>query len=515
MIANPFQGGCLAVLRPLSMSDQLTHPLWEAESLGLPLPASPHAVSVSLPLWEHVIGYEEGDPAVMAKFQAGYPRFFVPLFSQQLFAEAERRFAGQGEGCFVFPSKLAATRCQAFANHREPAHTTRIESLEKYNLWAVVFPEAIRGTVKLYWRFSGETISSRLAETFLQQREIDAAAGAKAKKTIRERLARAADVSPEDIFLFPSGMAAIFTVHRMVNSLYPGKSSVQLDFPYVDVLKVQQEFSGKVHFHPTITKAALEDVCTRAANDELNGVFCEIPSNPLLRGLPLHEIGPVLRQHGVPLIVDDTVATVLNLDALRFADLVTTSLTKSFSGTGDVMAGGITLNPESRHYQAFRAFLEAEMIVNDIFWLEDAIALEINSRDFPKRVRRTSNNAAALADFLKSHSAVDEVYYPSASDPSIAAILRPGAGLGCLLSFTLKNPNDAPKVYDALRVGKGPSLGTNFTLACPYTLLAHYTELEWAASCGVAANLLRISVGLEEIGDLKERFATALDAGER
>jgi cystathionine gamma-synthase len=160
----------------------------------------------------------------------------------------------------------------------------------------------------------------------------------------------------------------------------------------------------------------------------------------------------------------------------------------------------------------FRNFLDAELQENDIFWGEDAIALEANSRDFPKRVRRTSQNAAALVDFLKSHPLVDEVYYPNAAEPSIAAILREGAGLGCLLSFTLKNPADAPKVYDALRVGKGPSLGTNFTLVCPYTLLAHYTELDWAASCGVAANLLRVSVGLEEIGDLKERFAVALNA---
>ena len=53
--------------------------------------------------------------------------------------------------------------------------------------------------------------------------------------------------------------------------------------------------------------------------------------------------------------------------------------------------------------------------------------------------------------------------------------------------------------YDALSLPKGPSLGTNFTLVCPYALLAHYNELSWAESYGVPRNLIRISVGLEDI----------------
>jgi cystathionine gamma-synthase len=71
---------------------------------------------------------------------------------------------------------------------------------------------------------------------------------------------------------------------------------------------------------------------------------------------------------------------------------------------------------------------------------------------------------------------------------------------------------EARRFYDALRVSKGPSLGTNFTLACPYTLLAHYEELDWAESCGVSRNLIRIAVGMEPIEDLLGRFEAALAA---
>ena len=66
--------------------------------------------------------------------------------------------------------------------------------------------------------------------------------------------------------------------------------------------------------------------------------------------------------------------------------------------------------------------------------------------------------------------------------------------------------------YDALPLAKGPSLGTNFTLVCPYTLLAHYEELDWAESCGVPRHLIRVSAGLEPLGDLVARFERALAA---
>ena len=91
--------------------------------------------------------------------------------------------------------------------------------------------------------------------------------------------------------------------------------------------------------------------------------------------------------------------------------------------------------------------------------------------------------------------------------------MRSGAGYGCLLSFELKQGRQqAQVVYDALSVSKGPSLGTNFTLACPYTQLAHYDELAWAERCGVASYLLRVSVGLEDHDELWMRFQRALDS---
>jgi cystathionine gamma-synthase len=63
-----------------------------------------------------------------------------------------------------------------------------------------------------------------------------------------------------------------------------------------------------------------------------------------------------------------------------------------------------------------------------------------------------------------------------------------GSGFGGLFSLTFAGQRTAEAFYDALACATGPSLGTNFTLACPYTILAHYAELDWAAQYGVPAS---------------------------
>lgn len=87
-------------------------PLWREDDLGAPVPDSPDACSMALPLWRHVVGYEEGDPGTLAQLRCGYPRFrFHPVVAE-LITEASRRFAAAGEFAYVFPSHGAAERCR-------------------------------------------------------------------------------------------------------------------------------------------------------------------------------------------------------------------------------------------------------------------------------------------------------------------------------------------------------------------------------------------------------------------
>jgi cystathionine gamma-synthase len=83
-------------------------------------------------------------------------------------------------------------------------------------------------------------------------------------------------------------------------------------------------------------------------------------------------------------------------------------------------------------------------------------------------------------------------------------------GYGYLLSIQFIEPDAVIAFHDALDVAKGPSLGTNFTLCCPYTLLAHFSELEWAAKFGVVEHLVRIRVGVEDLEILASIVQRAL-----
>jgi cystathionine gamma-synthase len=142
--------------------------------------------------------------------------------------------------------------------------------------------------------------------------------------------------------------------------------------------------------------------------------------------------------------------------------------------------------------------------------------MERNSRDFVRRIDRVNANAEVICAVLAAHPLVTRVYYPKynddASRANYEACRLPKGGYGGLLSCTLQTKAHAVAFYDALETAKGPSLGTNFTLTSPYVILAHYQELDWAASFGVDPYLLRISVGLED--DLGEIFTRALEAAE-
>jgi len=490
------------------MSDLFKHPLCNAEDLGKAIPDHELGVSVCLPLWQHVIGYEEGDQEIVSKFKSGYPRFCCPPAITRLFEAAEKEFAGVGERCLVFPRVVHAERCVQFIE------TGRAVEWTAHQLGVAVFPADSYVKARKFWRFCGECVSTRQACEALgtQSSGVTEAEGKAANLTIKQRISQLAGQHPEDVFLFPSGMAANFAVHRMLTHLSPGRKTAQLDFPYVDVLKLQQFFGSGAHFLPLIKDSEYDDLRALLQNEPLAGLFCEAPSNPLLRCVDFERLVKIRAeaQPGVPIIVDDTISTVAHADAHRVADVVTTSLTKSFSGVGDVMAGSVVLNRNSPHHAAFSAFLTAH--ADHELWRGDAVALELNSRDFTQRATTMSRNAKALAEHLRSHPKVDRVWHAATEGGrGYEFIRRENGGHGCLFSFTLKNPEQtSPKFYDALRVCKGPSLGTNFTLVCPYTLLAHYEELDWVESVGVSRWLIRVSAGLEETTDLIARFDEAL-----
>ena len=166
----------------------------------------------------------------------------------------------------------------------------------------------------------------------------------------------------------------------------------------------------------------------------------------------------------------------------------------------------------------------------DTYFSEDAVYMERNSRDYRARIERVNDNAFDLCEYLHSRSlsntfsspegkVIKRIYYPRYITPEIyeQAKRQPTlgkGGYGGLFSLTFTSMAASRAFYDALGCAKGPSLGTSFTLASPYTILAHYFELEWAAEHGVEEGLVRISVGQEDEGTLRAWFEASVRAAE-
>ncbi len=484
------------------------------DDLGQPIPDDEHAVSVCLPRWSDNVGYEEADPRIIEKMRCGYPRFFLHPAVDDLFKECERRFATVDEGCFAFPTSAVAQRCAEFLRARTGV-SANVHEFGWQRIHAVCFPKAIGREAMNFWQHAGEIISSRMSVAALQGTETTDLASDK-KAVLRGRVASQLNASPDDVYLFPTGMAAVFMAYRAFQSLFPDRMSVQFGFPYVDNLKIQQRFGlnpeseDGVHLFPNGSAAELAELQSLLATEPIMGLFCEFPGNPLLKSPDLAHLDELATKHAFPMLVDDTLGAITNVDVTPVADVIATSLTKFFSGVGNVAAGALILNCERSFYERLKSFLDREF--EDIFFDEDAIILEQNSRDVAERIQIINRNTQTLCDWLREHPAVERVDYPKyQTTENYNSFKTNGGGYGGLFSLQLRNaPQTAPAFYDALEISKGPNLGTNFSLCCPYTILAHYKELDFAESCGISQYLIRVSIGLEESTWIIERFEDAL-----
>jgi cystathionine gamma-synthase len=279
----------------MSANTLLTAPLWEGSSLGQPLPDSQHAVSVSLPRWQDVVGYEEKKPEVVEKMMLGYPRFVIHPLVKDL---AKR--IGQGHSCLPFPSLAVAKVGAAYVRHA--ARTTANIALGN-GVFSVITNDTGAPALKEFWQHAGLIVSSRRADAALQGRRENAADAADARNELTARLAELYDCAADDVLLTSSGMAAQFAAFRIVTDRRPDQRTAQLGFPYVDTLKIQQKFGAGTHLIAQLDGCETELARILAA-ESIAGVFAEFPGNPLLGCADMPSLTPLLRQHGFPLIAD-------------------------------------------------------------------------------------------------------------------------------------------------------------------------------------------------------------------
>ena len=295
----------------------------------------------------------------------------------------------------VFPTKESAQRAQRFVEKRYSS-ASRIASFRGLQALAVS-AEAYEGAM-LYWRFSGEVVSSRMAEDTCRTSEPGSDEGFAFTFWPRSLF-----VLIPDLFLYESGMAAFFSIHRAVTGLAPAKKTLQLDFPYVDALKVQENFGSGVVFclmrqGSTLTKRfrGFELASSRLS-------LWSLPSNPLLSSVDLLALADAAKAGRTPVIADDTVVSHHNVEVFPHVDAVTTSLTKWISGKGDVTGGAIRINPDSPFRENLLAALEESNPTRNRIYAADSRVLKGNAEGFPRRMKVVNRNGEAVAEMLKEH----------------------------------------------------------------------------------------------------------------
>ncbi len=483
----------------------LKNPYWTSDDLGKSIPDSPHAVSVSLPHWSDVIAYEEKDQKCMKKLNTIYPRFGFNPYVKELSENVLRSSALNGWSAWPYQDYITARKAKNFCEGNLSISNTNI--IEVNNIYYLLANEKVTFKAKSFWQHTGLGLSSRIAAISLGK-EVNISTKENtifAERKIKTRLANLYSCEASNIELHPSGMASLYRALEIIYKIFPPRKTLQIGFPYVDVLKLPKNiFNGA----DLIVDNNIDQIKTIIKERNPAAIIIEIPSNPLLKCVDLPQISNIAHEYGIPLIVDDTIGTPINVSCLQYADMIFSSLTKIFAGRGDILAGCLIINSQSQWGDKLRK--TASQIPTTYLSDPDIIELELTSRDVSERTQTLNKTCRKLKKKLEVHPKVKSVFHPE-SCINFNNLIKENGGYGCLLSFELNEDMiDIKKFYNSLKVCKGPSLGTNFTLACPYVLLAHYEELDWARSHGLSSHLIRVSVGMEHPDELWERFQSAL-----
>ncbi|KAK8127256.1 PLP-dependent transferase [Apiospora sp. TS-2023a] len=561
-----------------------------SKPLGEQIPDTRHAISVSLPTWDDVVAFAGKDPRVMGALKGATPdvvavsKLCIEIFQKQPSAiQTGVDEVTHGVGCLVFPSITYASDCQKYIALRPGCDTNEVAlrrfdftvsravgpvdgdetaRCETIDLYAVFYPEKYHDLARRFWRISGTGISSRLAEDVLkalkeskprtteQQIYNRYLPSSSSHRVIQRRIASllqsGLSMSPESLedhspvfgilHLYPTGMAAIYGLTRMLRS-WSGTKAVVVGFPYDSTLRVQETFAKDHLFYGHGTADELDQLEAHLHEEKeihhrtIQYVWCECTSNPLVRTPDLDRIRALADEYGFLVIVDDTIGIAANINVLDVADIIVTSLSKSFNGRADAMGGSIYLNPMQPHHDELRRLFaskeNAGYTDSSLLYHRDAQQIERNSRDYLPRIASMNANAARLVDLLTPMSdpdrALQRIYYPR-DDPNYRARMRQvkstqddddGGGFGGLFTLGFASVDVARAFFDALDVCKGSSLGAEMTLAQPYVQTVFPRKKEWAAQYGLDEAIVRCSIGVED-GEVLERvFGVAMEAAEK
>lgn len=241
-------------------------------------------------------------------------------------------------------------------------------------------------------------------------------------------------------------------------------------------------------------------------------IFCETPSNPLIKIVDIEYLRKQADRNKAMLVVDNTFATPYHQKPLELgADLVIHSATKGLGGHNDLMAGAIACSTKEQ-YDKLWFTRQAIGTTLDAF---SASLLERGLKTFDIRAQKMSENALKIATFLNNHPKISAVYYPGLeTDPGHkTAKKQMKNGFGGMLAFDVGDTQEHAKkfVENLKQIIHAVSLGCTETLVClPVLTTMLYMPLERRTSFGVKLNTVRMSAGIEKSKILLDDLDQAL-----
>lgn len=298
---------------------------------------------------------------------------------------------------------------------------------------------------------------------------------------------------------FSSGLAALTAV---LHSLGPTDHIIAPDDMYFGGQRLMREL-----FDRPVTFVRMGDLAqVRAARrPETRLIIVETPSNPQLQISDIAAIAALAHEAGAQVVVDNTIPTpVLQRPFHHHADLIIHASTKYLGGHSDVLGGIVVAREKTPFFERIRLNQKLGGAVPSPF---DCWLLLRGIQTLPLRVRAQSASAGQLAEWLADHPAIEAVLYPGLpTHPAHELAMRQMAGGGGLFSILVKG-DAAAALATAARV-RLFTRATSFGGA--HSLIEHRASIE-SPGTPTPPNLLRLSIGLENVADLQADLAQALE----
>ena len=495
--------------------------------VGERIPDCPHAVVSNLPTLNDVRDYEEGVASVVSSMKQGYPRFVRHEWVELLTEYTTRSLNLKAVWAVLVTKSLSI---KEYAEKLDPRIQIRAIDSELYGFEAYyMFVEQDHLSsveiLRMFIQHSGCEISSRCAEASLVKLGIIQACPGSLNKnyhqasldSVKKKISRLCEAeSHEDVILTSSGMNAFFSAFRSVQSTQLSKGRhawLQIGWLYVDsgeILKkyLKPEESLEVLYDPLDINSIITRI--ESAGQSLSAVVLECPTNPFCQIADLKRLSLAVKNAGGILIVDPSIASFFNINCLKYADVVVTSLTKYSGYAADILAGAIVLNKHSIFY---KVLLEKTKSFYVPLFEKDLERLSYVLDKAEKYVQIMNQNCKDLYLYLKEHPAIKKIYTIKES-PNAERYIKDFDSFGAIISIELKGSMES--FYDKIQLVKGPSFGAQFTIVCPYFYLAHYDLVKDLSEKGlfnqhqVDRDLIRISLGCEPIEDILSEFESAL-----